>query len=302
LGLINAKNGSSIVETQVTVDAIIASTENPGDNTKITLTGIDGEGIEGSRSFFYGRYDLLGAKAVDPNRVSILGTDTQPEIHAKVCTTFGLKASEVEVSTVTIPGTDDYTVATMMPIDDSLLYNGDPLDIHITLDGAVIPLTTAIPDPEFAGLANLGVDLTKTGSQNLYAMINAVYPWGFSGTTATLAGLTPFTPEAPSTANTSITLTAVGGQGFSGTVDIHYHRLDIMSQVAVPPSEVTILEADTDAQVKAKISVAYGLLNAAIQMSNVVRPTSGVPGSCDIKGASTSQLYLDTTYPIVLVL
>lgn len=301
LGLINAKNGSSITENQVTVDEMIASTENPGDNTKITLTGIDGQGIEGTRSFFYGRYDLLGAKTVDPNRVEIADTDTQLQIHDKVCTTFGLKATDVEVSDVTIPATDNFTVATMMPIDNSLLYNGDPLDINITLSGAVIPLTTAIPNPEIAGFDDFFVDLSKTGTQNFYAALNKIYPWGFSSTLLTTSNLIIYSAEG-SPANTAITLTALGGSGFSGSITLHYRRLEIAAQVTPLPSSVTILEADTDAQVKAKIAAAYKVLNAAIQMNTVVRPTAGVPGSCVIKASASSMLYTNTSYNVTLTL
>jgi hypothetical protein len=301
LGLINAKNGSSIVETQVTVDAVIESTENPGDNTKVTLTGIDGQGIQGSRSFYYGRYSLLGAKEPDPGRVNILGTDDQAQIEAKVCTTFGLKASEVEVSDVTIPASGNFTVATMMPVDNSLLYNGDPVDVHITLEGDVIPLSVAIPNTEFAGLTDGFVDLTKTGAQNLYRMINASYPWSFGSTVVTTSGLAVYSAEG-SPANTSIQLNAVTDMGFSGSLTIHYKRLEINAQITPLPSSVTILEADTDAQVKAKVSAAYGVLNSAIQLSNVVRPTAGVPGSCDIRASSTSVLYTNTLYPVVLTL
>lgn len=301
LGLINLKNGSSITENQVTVDALIASTENPGDNTKVTLTGIDGQGIEGTRSFFYGRYDLLGAKTLDPTRVAILDTDTQLQIHDKICAAHGIKASEVEVSTVTVPATDNFTVATMMPIDDSLLYNGDPMDVHVTLEGAVIPMGVAIPNPEFNGLTDNTINLARTPTQNFYDMINKVYPWGFSSTLLGTSNFGIYSAEG-STANTTITLNAVGGSGFSGSVTVLYHRLDIMAQVTPLPSEVTILEADTDAQVKAKVSAAYHLVNSAIQMTNVVRPTAGVAGSCSIKAAGNSMIYTGVSYPVVLSL
>lgn len=301
LGLINLKNGSSITENQVTVDALIASTENPGDNTKVTLTGIDGQGIEGTRSFFYGRYDLLGAKTLDPTRVAILDTDTQLQIHDKICAAHGIKASEVEVSTVTVPATDNFTVATMMPIDDSLLYNGDPMDVHVTLEGAVIPLTVAIPNTEFTGLADMSIDLGKTATQNLYAMVNSIYPWGFSSTVTSATNVGVYSAEG-SPANTAITINAVAGQGFSGSQTIHYKRLDILAQVNPLPEAVTILEADTDAQVKAKVSAAYKLINAAIQLSNVVRPTAGVPGSCSIRASTTSMLYTNTLYNVTLTL
>lgn len=59
LALVNAKNGCSITEAQVTVDSIVESYENPGDNTKVTLTGVDGQGIEGSRTFYYGRVPVV---------------------------------------------------------------------------------------------------------------------------------------------------------------------------------------------------------------------------------------------------
>lgn len=304
LGLINAKNGSSITENQVTVDACIASAENPGDNTKITLTGIDGEGIEGTRSFYYGRYDLLGAKTSDPSRVEILDTDDQTQIRTKIFTAYGLKASEVVVnsgSDVTTPAADDVTFTTMAPITDSLLYNGSPVKVNVVRSGAVIPMTLAIPDPEFSGLTDLTLDTAKTPTQNFYDAINKIYPWGFSSTVLSTANFGVYSAEG-SPANTTITLNALGGSGFSGSVTVHYRRLDIMAQVTPLPTSVTILEADTDSQIKAKVSSAYHLINTAIQITSIVRPTAQASGSCNIKAAGNATTYTGTTYPIVLSL
>lgn len=304
LGLINAKNGSSITENQVTVDEMIPSTENPGDNTKITLTGVDGEGIEGTRSFFYGRYDLLGAKTPDPSRVEILDTDDQSQIHTKICTTYGLKESEVVVnsgSAVAIPPADDVTYTTMAPISDSLLYNGSSIAVNVVRAGAVIPLNKAITTTELDDFVDMSIDLTKTGTQNFYALLNKQHPWNFSTTVATTANLAVYSAEG-STANTTVDLNAVGGQGFSGSLTLHYHRLSIMNQVTPTVTSVTILEADTDAQVKAKIATALNVLNAAIQLSNIVRPTAGVPGSCNVKAAGSSLVYDPDSHALELSL
>lgn len=305
LGLINGKNGSSIVETQVTVDSVIASTENPGDNTKITLTGIDGKGIEGSRAFFYGRYDLLGGKAPDPTRVEILATDTQSQILGKIATAYGLEPTEITFnggSDVTIPATDDVAITTMAAKTDSLLYNGPAVKVNVTLPNAVVPLSKAIPVTEFDGMLNFGIDLTKSATLNFYAMVNAIFPWGFSTAAIQTSNLQPFTPTAPSTVNSVITLTALAGSGFSGTITLHYHRLDILQQVVSPPAKVTILAADTDAQVKAKICAAYNLIAASVQMSSTVRPTVGVDGSCTMRPPASSMIYTAAGYTIVLTL
>lgn len=91
LALVNAKNGCNITETQVTVDSIVESFENPGDNTKITLTGVAGQGIEGSRTFYYGRVDVITPPVV----VNLAPGDGEAEAAAKILSQLGLNAEDI---------------------------------------------------------------------------------------------------------------------------------------------------------------------------------------------------------------
>ena len=125
LGLINEKNGSNIVASQVTVTSVEASTENPGDNTKITLTGVNGQGIEGSRTFYYGRVSITSGVFPIPDKVMLAPTDAGAEAVAKFVAAYNLRQEEINYDgwvfpTAGVPGGVDVWGAA-----DSLLYSDE---------------------------------------------------------------------------------------------------------------------------------------------------------------------------------
>jgi hypothetical protein len=91
LALVNAKNGSNITEAQVIVNEIVESDENPGDNTKITLTGVDGKGIEGTRSFYYGRVAVI----TPPTVVTLAPGEVGGEAVAKIIAQLGIRLEDI---------------------------------------------------------------------------------------------------------------------------------------------------------------------------------------------------------------
>lgn len=150
LAAINAANVASstnITEAQVTFGVATAAAGTAGRNTTVQLTGIDGQGIEGSRTFSYTRQPLSGgAIPTDaPAFVSILQADTRPQVLAKVITALGLLAAEIEDLSYTAP-VDISTPGTMQiaAVANSYLYY-DLLDVEIRLADLDVAFATIAP-------------------------------------------------------------------------------------------------------------------------------------------------------------
>jgi hypothetical protein len=76
----------------------------------------------------------------------------------------------------------------------------------------------------------MALDLTKTGAQLIYDLLNAANPnprhGAFSPTNVTLGAVSTLTGDV-SGKNTKVTVTAVAGQGYSGSQTIKFNRIDI---------------------------------------------------------------------------
>lgn len=108
LAAINAANTASstnITEAQVTAGAPTVAAGTAGRNTSVLLTGVDGQGIEGTRTFSYTRQALDGGAVATtaPTFVTVLEADTRDQSRVKVCTALGLMASEIEDLAYTAP-------------------------------------------------------------------------------------------------------------------------------------------------------------------------------------------------------
>lgn len=125
LGLINEKNGSNITTSQVTVTSIEASDENPGDNTKITLTGVNGQGIEGSRTFYYGRVNVTSGVFPIPEKVMLAPTDAGAEAVAKFVAAYNLRQEEIYYDGWAFPSPGVPGGVNVWGAPDSLLYNDE---------------------------------------------------------------------------------------------------------------------------------------------------------------------------------
>lgn len=150
LAAINAANAASstnITEAQVTFGAVSVSAGTAGRNSSVTLTGVDGQGIEGSRTFAYTRQPLSGG-AIPTNApafVTIAEDDTRPQVLVKVCAALGLMASEIEDISYTAP-VDLATPGTMQvaAIVGSYLYY-DLKDVEIRLADTDVAFATVAP-------------------------------------------------------------------------------------------------------------------------------------------------------------
>lgn len=132
LGLINDKNGSNITEDQVTVTEIIESTENPGDNTKITLTGVDGNGIEGSRSFFYGRASVVSQGTPPTSTVVLAPGEVAGEAVAKILTQLNLRIEDIVYDGWVFPTEGVDGGVNIWGAEGSLIYTPEVIRVTLT--------------------------------------------------------------------------------------------------------------------------------------------------------------------------
>lgn len=150
LAAINAANVASstnITEAQVTFGAPTVSAGTGGRNTSVTLTGVDGQGIEGSRTFAYTRQSLdAGAVASGaPASVVVLQSDTRAQSLAKVVAALGLVAEEIEDVSYTAPA-DQATPGTIQiaAVNPGYLYIGIR-DVALHFVDADVPFATVAP-------------------------------------------------------------------------------------------------------------------------------------------------------------
>jgi hypothetical protein len=130
LGAINAANTAvslALTEAQVTFAAPAVTAGTAGRNTSITLTGVNGQGVEGSRTFSYTRQSLAAGAVAStaPASVTTAPGDTEAASLTKVATALGLLAGEFTSSAFTAPAdmTTPGTI-TLTANAASLVYTG----------------------------------------------------------------------------------------------------------------------------------------------------------------------------------
>jgi len=149
LAAINAANtatSTNITTSQVTAAAPVTAAGTGGRNTTVLLTGIDGQGIEGTRTFAYTRQSLASGAVAStaPASVEVDEADNQAASVTKVAAALGLLASEFDASAYTAP-VDQSTpgTVTITAKASSLLYVG----------ARTVPLNFADADVAFATVA-----------------------------------------------------------------------------------------------------------------------------------------------------
>jgi hypothetical protein len=143
------------------------------------------------------------------------------------------------------------------------------------------------------------INLAKTPLENLVLQIVE----DNSGLVLTAAQVTA---GAPSTfggdpQNTQVTLTAVDGQGYSGTKLVKYVRLGLDSGKAVPVTTLEVLAADDQAAVEAKVAVALGLIEDELTFSAYTAAVDdATPGTITIAANAGSLLYVGAAKTIAI--
>lgn len=145
-------------------------------------------------------------------------------------------------------------------------------------------------------------DLTKTGSQLVYALINAANPGLANGaldpTNTTLSAPTALTGD-PSGQNTKVTVNATAGHGYINGKDLTYNRLDIQTQVfsVLAPTGAALIDAATPyvavQDILAAVNTKYGI---NLQASDVANPTDALVGASYPKTATINIAAGSLTY------
>jgi len=132
LGLINEKNGSNITESQVTVDELIESDENPGDNTKITLSGKNGHGIDGTRSFYYGRVNVVSQQSPPTGIVILAPGEVGGEAVAKILTQLNIRLEDIAYDNWVFPTEGVDGGVDIWGLEGSPIYTPDVIRVTLT--------------------------------------------------------------------------------------------------------------------------------------------------------------------------
>jgi hypothetical protein len=143
------------------------------------------------------------------------------------------------------------------------------------------------------------INLAKTPLENLVLQVVE----DNSGLVLTAAQVTAGLPTTfgGDPQNTQVTLTAVEGQGYTGTKLVKYVRLDMNSGVAVPVTTLEVLAADNQAAVEAKVITALGLLASDVVFSAYTAAVDdATPGTITVAPAANSLLYVGAAKTIAI--
>lgn len=140
------------------------------------------------------------------------------------------------------------------------------------------------------------INLARTGLQNILDLVKDANPL------LTLAEA-QFTLSAPVAAagangrNTEITLTAVAGQGKTGSKTVSYTRLDPVTgpNEGAATTGVEVAADATAEAIKTQLVALFGILAAEVDVTSLVLPTEGVDGSIEIVADADSVFYVGST-------
>lgn len=97
--------------------------------------------------------------------------------------------------------------------------------------------------------------------------------------------------------NTEVTLTAVAGQGKTGSKTVAYTRLDPVTgpNEGAATTGVEVAGDASAAAIKTQLVALFGVVFEEVDVANLVLPTEGVDGSIDLVADADSLLYVGTT-------
>lgn len=122
LALINAANGTSIVSgKQITLGSPVAFTGPGGQNTKVTVTGISGDGVTGTKDLYYNRVDIAGASLAQATSMQVDQTMQAADFKTAVAAAWNLLPAEL--ADIPLPSANQATLS-FAARSDSLAYLG----------------------------------------------------------------------------------------------------------------------------------------------------------------------------------
>jgi hypothetical protein len=134
------------------------------------------------------------------------------------------------------------------------------------------------------------IDITKTPLENIVLQVIEDNP----GLTLSATQVTASDMAVSNGAqNTQVTLTAIPGQGFSGTDVVFYDRMGINDGIGPDVTSVEVLITDDQTAVEVKVAAAMGLRLDQLVFSDWTPPVdAGTPGSIGVAPDPTSMLYV----------
>lgn len=122
LALINAANGTSIVNgRQIALGSPVAFTGPGGQNTKLNVAGVPGDGVSGNKDLYYNRIGIAGSAASQASTMQVDITMTAADFKAAVASAWHLMESELQDIVPPASGTPSLNFAAR---PDSLTYIG----------------------------------------------------------------------------------------------------------------------------------------------------------------------------------
>lgn len=137
----------------------------------------------------------------------------------------------------------------------------------------------------------MNIDISKTGVENVYALINADNSTAHSAATVTLGVPAVRTPDA-NPRNTTLVLTAVVGGGFTGTDTLTYTRLGMGSGVVTPSFDFEVDGDTTAASFKTQVATALGLREDQITITGTLPAAEGEDTTMTVAAVADSLLYV----------
>lgn len=138
------------------------------------------------------------------------------------------------------------------------------------------------------------IDISKTPQANLLALVNAKATRAYTADQLTFGSATVNSANG-ATKNTVVTLTAVEGKGFAGTVDVRYNRLGLDKGVASPDLTLTVSDSATSASLLTQAAAQLGLRESDVEWSGTITvPADGQSNTATLKAKDASYLYVGT--------
>ena len=140
------------------------------------------------------------------------------------------------------------------------------------------------------------INLARTGIQNILDLVKDANPLlSLTETQFTLSA--PVIAAGANGRNTEITLSAVAGQGKTGTKTVSYTRLDPVTgpNEGAATTGVEVAADATAEAIKTQLVALFGILPAEVDVSGLVLPTEGVDGSIEIVADADSVFYVGST-------
>ena len=223
LALLNRDNSTNFTLNQIDFISMEPTQGSFARNTKITVTALPNAPYSGTEDVFYNRLDLAEQWATTVCVARIDGPTNAVDLLPAINATYELNITADDIVNDAVTGDTHELIASA----SSLIWTGS---VMVTIIPEIVdPELPLVEEFENAGLPgfqyNPGFNYTNTTENLMYGMLTSMNsspvdygPGHFTISNVTLGG---------SAELANVTLTAVGGSGFTGTHLIEYTRISL---------------------------------------------------------------------------